>query len=185
MPSVNFFALDVNTFKNLDYQAFEVIFNLMLKYKHKLFDDEYLKSDKPYIQRVYEIIEAHIPYFWLFFDNKSGEVIGFSYFYDIIPNKTLIHTVSATVCFEKNAWGLPALTGAKKLILHAFSDLNIYKIKAECWCDNHYMPNFLTKLGFEHEATLKNEAVVENQPKNLEIWSLFNPKFNFISPKNL
>lgn len=47
------------------------------------------------------------------------------------------------------------------------------------------MPNFLTKLGFEHEATLKNEAVVENQPKNLEIWSLFNPKFNFISPKNL
>lgn len=177
MPSVNFFALDKNTFKNLDFTSFEAIFNLMLKYHHKLFDDEYFKADKPYIQRVYEIIESHIPYFWLFYDDKSKEILGFSYFYDIVPAKTLIHTVSATICFKKNARGLPALIGAKKLIIHAFTVLNIYKIKAECWFDNFYMPNFLTKLGFQHEATLKNEAIVENMPKNLEIWSIFNPKF--------
>lgn len=177
MFPVNFFNLDKNNFKSLDFRVFWEIFHLMLQYRHKLFDDEYFKGDKPYIQRVYEIIEAHLPYFWVFYNNLNGEILGFSYFYDIVPDKNLIHSACATICFKKEAWGKPAQIGAKMLISHAFSVLNIHKIKAECYFDNKYMPKFLTGLGFEHEATLKNETIVANKPKDIEIWSLFNPKF--------
>lgn len=177
MHMINFFTLDKNRLKMLDFKVFWEIFNLMIKYRHKLFDDEYFKGDKPYIQRVYEIIEAHIPYFWVFYDKITAEILGFCYFYDIVPHKKLIYTVSATICFKKSARGKTAIIGAKSLLLHAFNTLNIYKIKAECYFDNIYTPNFLTKLGFQHEATLKNETIVNNTPKNLEIWSIFNPKF--------
>ena len=56
MHMINFFTLDKNRLKMLDFKVFWEIFNLMIKYRHKLFDDEYFKGDKPYIQRVYEII---------------------------------------------------------------------------------------------------------------------------------
>lgn len=179
MLTIDFFKLSKNRLNMLDFSTFQAVFDLMIEYRHKLFDDEYFKSDKPYIQRVFDIINAHIPYFWIFYRVETGEILGFSYFYDIIYAQNKIHCVSATVCFKKSARGLPALIGAKKLILHAFSALDIFKIKAECFSDNFYMPNFLMKLGFEHEGTLKNETIVKNQPKNLEIWSLFNPKFKY------
>ncbi len=178
MFTIDFINLNENRFKSLDFQTFSGIFDLMFEYRHKLFDDEYFNSKKPYIQRVYEIIEGHIPYFWLFYKVQSREILGFCYFYDIIPAKRHIHSVSATICLKKSARGLPALICAKKLISEAFNTLNISKIKAECFEDNLYMPNFLTKLGFRREAILKSETIVQNQPKNLEIWSIFNPEFS-------
>lgn len=183
MFTIDFYNLSENRLNTLDFNVFQTIFDLMIEYRRKLFDDEYFKSDKPYIQRVFEIIQAYIPYFWVFYRIETGESLGFCYFYDIIPAKNKIHSVSATICFKKSARGLPALIGAKKLILHAFSTLDIAKIKAECFSDNFYMPNFLTKLGFEYEATLKNETIVNNEAKNLEIWSIFNPKFLPENPK--
>ena len=62
MHMINFFTLDKNRLKMLDFKVFWEIFNLMIKYRHKLFDDEYFKGDKPYIQRVYEIIERRITF---------------------------------------------------------------------------------------------------------------------------
>ncbi len=185
MFTIDFYNLSENRLNTLDFSEFQAIFNLMVEYRHKLFDDEYFNSDKPYIQRVFEIIKAHIPYFWVFYRVETGEILGFSYFYDVIPSKNKIHSASATICFKKSARGIPALTGAKKLIIHAFGGLDIYKIKAECFSDNFYMPKFLTRLGFEHEASLKNETIVNNTPKNLEIWSLFNPKFTVHNSKTL
>ena len=169
------FTLNKKNFQNLDFTSFLAVFNLMLQYRHKLFDDEYINGDKPYIERVYEIINAHVPYFWLFYDTNTLKVQGFCYFYDIIPHKNHIHTASASICFDKAVWGKPALSVAKKLLNQVFCTLNIYKIKAECYFDNYFMPNFLTKLGFRREAILKNETIVDNQPKNIEIWSIFNP----------
>lgn len=177
MSTINFFELNKNSLKSLDVKVFWAIFNLMIKFRHKLFDDEYFRSDKPYIQRVYEIIEAHAPYFWIFYEVETAEILGFCYFYDIIPAKNLIHSTCATICFDKKVWGITAQIGAKKLLIHILSRLNVYKIKAECYSDNFYTPNFLKKLGFKHEATLKNETIIGNTPKNIEIWSLFNPKF--------
>ncbi len=178
MFTIDFFNLNEKRFEMLTFQEFEAIFNLMIEYRHKLFDDEYFNSDKPYIQRVYEIIKAHIPYFWVFYAVETGEILGFCYLYDIIPAKKRIYNVSVTICFKKSARGLPAYIGAKKLLLQVFRFMHVYKIKAECWFDNYYMPNYLKKLGFQHEATLKNEAIVDNKPKNLEIWSIFNPEFS-------
>lgn len=173
------FTLNHKAFKMLEFTSFQAIFDLIIKNRQKLFDDEYLKSDKPYIQRVYEIIEQHIPYFWLFVDDKASKIQGFCYFYDIVPAKNLIHTVTATICFEKSALGKPALNAAKRLIEHAFTVLRIYKIKAECYFDTPFISNFLSKLGFSLEATLKNEVIVDSKPKNLEIWSIFNSKPHF------
>ena len=73
----------------LDFKVFWEIFNLMIKYRHKLFDDEYFKGDKPYIQRVYEIIEAHIPYFWVFYDKITAEILGFAIFTTLFRIKSL------------------------------------------------------------------------------------------------
>lgn len=185
MHLINFFMLDKNRLQTLDFKVFWEIFNLMLQHRHKLFDDEYFKCDKPYIQRVYEIITEHLPYFWVFYDKITAETLGFCYFYDITPHKNLIHTVSATICFKKSARGKTALTGAKSLISYAFNVLDIYKIKAECYFDNVYMPNFLTKLGFKREGILQNETIVNDTPKNLEIWSIFNPKFEQKYPETL
>ncbi len=169
------FTLNQKNFQNLDFTSFLAVFNLMIKNRHKLFDDEYLNARKPYMERIYEIIQIHIPYFWLFLDDKNRKVQGFCYLYDIIPAKNRIHTASASICFDKAVFGKPALNTAKKLLNQVFCTMNIYKIKAECYFDNHYMPNFLTKLGFQREAILINETIVDNQPKSIEIWSIFNP----------
>lgn len=169
------FTLNDKNFKTLDFTAFEAVFKLMLKYRHKLFDDEYLKGNKPLMQRVYEIIAGYVPYFWLFLDEYTHKTLGFCYLYDIVPAKNHIHTASASICFDKNAFGAPAQNAAKTLLKSLFQDYKIYKIKAECYLDNHYVPNFLIKLGFNKEAVLKNEAIVENKPKDIEIWSIFNP----------
>lgn len=185
MLTINFFNLNSERFKMLDFTLFGQIFALMLQNRYKLFDDEYLRGDKPYIQRVYEIIQEHLPYFWLFYDVKTAEILGFCYLYDIVPAKGQIYSASATICFKKSAWGKRAHVGAKRLLWHLFRGLNIQKIKAECYSDTLYIPNFLMKLGFCHEATLKSETIVAGKPKDIEIWSAFNPEntyFKDISP---
>jgi len=174
MLTINFLKLDQEGLNNLDFTTFWQIFQLMYKYRHKLFDDEYFRGGKPYMQRVYEIIEAHIPYFWLFYDTKTGETLGFCYLYDIVPTIGRIHSAFASICFKKEAFGMKAHIGAKRLLNHLFQDMNIFKIKAECYSDNHYTPNFLKKLGFEHEATLKHEVIVQHEVKSIEIWSVYN-----------
>ena len=148
----------------------------MLKNRHKLFDDEHFLGDKPYLQRAYEIIKDHIPYFWLFYNVETGEILGFCYLYDIVPLKDLMYSACASICFKKEAYGMCAHVGAKRLLNHMFRDMGIYKIKAECFEGNNLIPNFLKRLGFVHEATLYNEAVVRFEAKNVEIWSIFNPK---------
>ncbi len=174
MLTINFLNLNEERFKNLDFTTFQALFELMLKNRHKLFDDEHFVGEKPYIQRVYEIIEEHLPYFWLFYDTVTGEILGFCYFYDVVPRKGRIHSAFASICFKKEAFGPRAYVGAKRLLGHMFRVLKVFKIKAECFSDNILIPNFLMRLGFEHEATLKSEAVVQNRLKNIEIWSIFN-----------
>ncbi len=176
MLTINFLNLDAERLKMLDFTTFEQVFKLMLKNRYKLFDDEHFRGDKPYMERVYEIIEAHSPYFWLFLDVKTGEVLGFCYFYDIVPFKNRIHSAFASICFKKEAFGMSAFIGAKRLLNHMFRVMKVFKIKAECFEGNLLIPNFLKKLGFEHEATLQNEAVVRSELKNIEIWSIFNPE---------
>ncbi len=174
MLTINFLNLDAKGLAELDFSTFQQIFDLMLRNRHKLFDDEYFSSEIPYIQRVYEIILRHSPFFWLFMDTKTGEFLGFCYLYDIVRFKGRMFAACATICFKKEAWGIKAHIAAKRLLHHLFNDLHLFKIKAECYSDNLYMPNFLKKLGFEHEATLKYETIVQKKPKNIEIWSVFN-----------
>lgn len=174
------FTLNKNNFKNLDFTAFWPIVKLMLRHRHKLFDDEYLNSDTPLLQRVYEIVEDYIPYFWLFLDKKTAKTLGFCYLYDIVTAKNTIYTACATICFDKSAYGPRAQNAAKTLLNTLFQDYKIYKIKAECYSHNIHIPNFLVKLGFCREAVLKNETIVENRPENIEIWSIFNPAPGFV-----
>lgn len=170
-------TLNKNRFKTLDFESFQAVFNLMLAHRHKLFDDEYFKGKTPYIERVYEIIQEHVPYFWLFLDEKTLKTQGFCYLYDIVPYKNRILSAFATVCFDKKVWGKRAQVAAKKLLIKLFSEYQVYKIKAECYENNILIPKFLTTLGFYKEATLENETIVENTLKNIDIWSIFNPKF--------
>ena len=171
------FKLDKNTFEMLDFKVFYAIFELMIKCRHKLFDDEYFNAETPYIQRVYDIINVHLPYFWLFLDENTLKPQGFCYLYDINPSKNRIQSANATICFEKSAYGNAALETAKKLLAQLFGTYKIYKIKAECYSDNILIPNFLEKLGFQMEASLKNEVISRGALKNLDIWSIFNPLF--------
>lgn len=171
------FTLNENRFKTLDFQSFQAIFNLMLNFRHKLFDDEYFNGETPYMERVYKIIETHVPYFWLFLNEKTHKTQGFCYFYDIVPFKNRIFSAFATICFDKKVWGKEAQIAAKKLLIKLFSEYQVYKIKAECYDTNVLIPKFLTTLGFQKEATLKNETIVENTLKTIDIWSIFNPKF--------
>ena len=177
MLTINFLNLNKERFNKLDFAAFQTIFALMLRHRHKLFDDEYFAGNKPYIERVYEIIQEHLPYFWLFYDVKTGEILGFCYFYDIVPGKNHIYSAFASICFAKKALGMRAYVGAKRLMNYMFRELKVTKIKAECYSDNLLVPNFLAKLDFQHEATLKSETIVQNRPKDIEIWSIFNPDF--------
>ena len=152
MLTINFLNLDAERLKTLDFTTFEQVFKLMLKNRYKLFDDEHFRGDKPYMERVYEIIEAHSPYFWLFLDVKTGEVLGFCYFYDIVPFKNRIHSAFASICFKKEAFGMSAFIGAKRLLNHMFRVMKVFKIKAECFEGNLLIPNFLKKLGFVQMA---------------------------------
>ena len=163
MLTINFLNLNKERFNKLDFAAFQTIFALMLRHRHKLFDDEYFAGNKPYIERVYDV--------------KTGEILGFCYFYDIVPGKNHIYSAFASICFAKKALGMRAYVGAKRLMNHMFRELKVTKIKAECYSDNLLVPNFLAKLDFQHEATLKCETIVQNRPKDIEIWSIFNPDF--------
>ena len=169
--------LDKKTFETLDFRLFYDIFELMIRCRHKLFDDEYFNTEKPYMQRVYEIIDIHLPYFWLFLDKNTLKPCGFCYLYDVSPSKNRIHSANATICFDKSVYGKRAQNTAKRLLNELFQAYKIYKIKAECYSDNLLIPNFLKKLGFRMEASLKNEVISEGVPKNLDIWSIFNPLF--------
>jgi len=170
--------LDKKTFETLDFRAFYQIFELMIKCRHKLFDDEYFNTQTPYIQRVYEIIDAHLPYFWLFLDENTSKPYGFCYLYDVVPAKNHIHSAFSTICFEKSAYGPLAKNTAKTLLEKLFQEYKIFKIKAECYEDNILIPNFLKRLGFQKEARLKSEVISGGKLKNLDIWSIFNPAQN-------
>jgi len=173
MTQINFYALTPEKLKMLDFDTFSAIFRLMLINRHKLFDDEYLNGEKPYIERVYEIITNHSPYFWVFYDTNTLKTVGFCYFYDIVTSKKRIHSACTSICFDKSVFGPGAQNAAKSLLSHVFSCLHITKIKAECYTDNYLIPKFLERLGFCREAILKNETVVRGEGKDIEVWSIF------------
>lgn len=192
MYKIKFKQLTQEKFKKLDFSAFEEIFKLMLINRHKLFDDEYFRGEKPYIERIYEIIREHCPYFWIFYEceeksifskEKFEKVIGFCYLYDFVPFKNRIFSAFATICFKKSSFGKAAFIGAKNLLEHLFDKVIDHKLKAETYSNNFFVANFLKRLNFSREGVLNKEILINNRLVDTEIWGIINPNSPHLSQK--
>lgn len=82
---------------------------------------------------------------------------------------------------ELGYWLLPAhwkkgyaSEAAAKVIEHAFNEMNIHRIKAECEDDNAGSIATLKKLGFVYEGTQRECEIKDGRFLNLEIYALLN-----------
>lgn len=161
--------LDPKNLKEEHIASFLSILKLVCLHRHALFDDF---VQKPPVEHVLEIIEQYFPYFWVVETKESGEFAGFIYLYDLIGDKTLIHSATVATCFAKPFWGKPCRHVGRMFLAYCRDKLGIKKLKAECFSSNRYVTTFLRNLNFKKEGVLKNETIVLNRPEDLILWAI-------------
>jgi len=74
-------------------------------------------------------------------------------------------------------WGKGLMAKAVPLICsYAFQNLGLNRIEAFVETENHGSKNLLTKLDFEHEGTMKDCEIKNNDFISLDIYALFKPQ---------
>ena len=79
---------------------------------------------------------------------------------------------------EKEFWGQRLSEEANKLLLdYAFYDLNLHKIYALIFEGNSNSIKTAQRTGFKEEAILKDQVLLDGQPHNLVMLSIFKADF--------
>lgn len=81
----------------------------------------------------------------------------------------------AEICYDlsRHYWGQGIMTQAiHRIVEYAFQKINIHRLEALTLKANHASIAVLEKVGFVHEATLKNYRYYQNQPHDVEMYGL-------------
>lgn len=162
------FSNDNDNLINLKYLP-EII-DLMRIYKHKIFDDYFLKNN--FSKSVFSLIKELSPHFWVMLTPKKHSFIGFVFLDDWKGASNALHSVTFTTCMKREFWGKYTIWAAKRFIAYVFKKYKVIKLKAEVFSTNHLVQGTLKKLGFKHEATLLDETISNGKSVDLEIYSI-------------
>lgn len=133
---------------------------------------KYLQDDFSQIDNLYELIKNVYPHFWFVTDTKN-KYKGFVFLDNFTGNDKIHYSAELTTCFDKSAWGYYIRYCAKIFLKKCFDNLNLQKIKAQIYPENHRVKQLLKDVGFKYEATLKNETLRLNKAQDIEVYGLY------------
>lgn len=148
------------------------ILHLFERHKNVLLDDYYSSDFYERLKEILELINAVSPHFYVILCEE--EFMGFVYLENWIGSTQKLHSCCASVCVAKEFRGAKALEAGKIFIRELFKVHNLHKIKAETFAHNHLGANFLKKLGFSKEATLKHETLKNGKYIDIYVYTIFN-----------
>lgn len=156
-------------FENISYLP--AVIGLVEKYKHCLLDDYFLDGYNTIVDALLALIERVTPYFWVVADSK-GNLCGFIYLDDWTGAKNNPHSASVTTCFAPEYHGRFTKFAGRRFVKYVFKRYKLKKLKAEIYARNGNAIALLRCLGFEYEATLKSETMVNSTPTDINVYSI-------------
>ena len=151
---------------NIKY--FPQIFKLYITYLRNL-EDDFSLFNKDLLEGMLEFIEKSDFYIVI----EKEEVCGFFALTNFVGTPKTLYSAEITTCFNKKYWGVTTKLLANNFKEYCLNELNLQKLKALIYAENHQTRAILKTCGFEKEATLCAETLRNGKPQDIYVYSFF------------